>query len=173
MSVTSSSLCIGYMRNICLYAKTLSRLRSLSMAASVSPARMRRRRRSAARFQSRGSSGHCGRVRTRANAVMLLPFLDDRVVTAFQVRLLLHEFENPSLVRQRSRLRLVCHLWPALCMHCRTRLRPVAMQKRCREMITGLQASRVVRERQSYSAGAVKRRLEQVIFSLLAICKTH
>ena len=95
------------------------------MAARVSPARVVDGV-SAERFQSRGLSqlsGRRGRVRTRANAVMLLPFFDDRVVTAFHVWLWLHEFENPSLVRQRSRLRLVCHLWPALCMQCRTRLR--------------------------------------------------
>ena len=95
------------------------------MAARVSPARVVDGV-SAERFQSRGLSqlsGRRGRVRTRANAVMLLPFFDDRVITAFQVWLCLHEFKNPSLVRQRSRLRLVCHLWPALCMHCRTRLR--------------------------------------------------
>ena len=99
MSVTSSSLCIGYMRNICLYARTLSLFKSLSMAARVSPARVGGV--SAERFQSCGSSssGRRGRVRTRANAVMLLPFFDDRVITAFQVWLCLHEFENPSLVR--------------------------------------------------------------------------
>ena len=96
------------------------------MAASVSPARVvdgvgAERFRGA--VMGRGSSGRRGRVRTRANAVMLLPFFDDRVITAFQVWLCLHEFKNPSLVRQRSRLRLVCHLWPALCMQCRTRLR--------------------------------------------------
>ena len=38
--MSSSSLCIGYMRNICLYANTLSLFKSLSMAARVSPARV-------------------------------------------------------------------------------------------------------------------------------------
>ena len=72
------------------------------MAASVSPARVVDGV-SAERFRGavmgRGSSGRRGRVRTRANAVMLLPFFDDRVVAAFQIRLRFHEFEDPSLVR--------------------------------------------------------------------------
>ena len=98
MRVTSSSLCIGYMRNICLYARTLSLFRSLSIAASVSPARVDGV--SAVAF-----SGGRGPI-----AVMFLALLDERVVRALQIRLLLHEFEDPSLVRQRRGFGFVRHL---------------------------------------------------------------
>ena len=82
------------------------------MAARVSPARV-----------GGGVSAAAARGGRGPIAVMLLALLDESVVRALHIRLLLHEFEDPSLVRQRSRLRLVCHLWPALCMQCRTRLR--------------------------------------------------
>ena len=101
----------------------------------------------------RGSSGRRGRVRTRANAVMLLPFFDDRVITAFQVWLLLHEFKNPSLVRQRRRLRLVCHLWPALCVRVGRGYEHRDAKALHRDDRWGCRRH-VLIERESYSAGA-------------------
>ena len=89
---------MGYMRNICLYARTLSLFKSLSMAASVSPARV------GGVFVVRRRRGGRGPI-----AVMLLAFLDERVVRALQIRLLLHEFEDPSLVRQRRGFGFVRH----------------------------------------------------------------
>ena len=74
------------------------------MAASVSPARgvdgvsarrLRRRR--------RGGRGPI--------AVMFLALLDESVVRTFQIRLLLHEFEDPSFVRQRRGFGFVRHLF--------------------------------------------------------------
>ena len=43
-------------------------------------------------------------------AVMFLALLDERVVRALQIRLLLHEFEDPSLVRQRRGFGFVRHV---------------------------------------------------------------
>ena len=44
-------------------------------------------------------------------AVMLLALLDERVVRALHIRLLLHEFEDPPLVRQRRGFGFVRHLF--------------------------------------------------------------
>ena len=68
------------------------------MAASVSPARV------GGVFVVRRRRGGRGPI-----AVMLLAFLDERVVRALQIRLLLHEFEDPSLVRQRRGFGFVRH----------------------------------------------------------------
>ena len=68
------------------------------MAARVSPARV-------------DGVSAAAAWRTRPIAVMLLALLDERVVRAFQIRLLLHEFEDPPLVRQRRGFGFVRHLF--------------------------------------------------------------
>ena len=70
------------------------------MAARVSPARV-----------GGGVSAAAARGGRGPIAVMLLALLDERVVRALQIRLLLHEFEDPSLVRQRRGFGFVRHLF--------------------------------------------------------------
>ena len=69
------------------------------MAASVSPARVV----GVSATRRRGERGPI--------AVMFLALLDESVVRTFQIRLLLHEFEDPSFVRQRRGFGFVRHLF--------------------------------------------------------------